>query len=132
MTIGCLGDVVFHVSSDVVLTMRSFSWNVNAKYATHLRHGAAALTEFTGLDAEKFTFEVTLSKYLGVDVQGALKQLMNYVKQGTTLPLVLGSKVYGTYRWVILQMAVKSRTFDGHGNLTEAVVTLSLQEYLRR
>lgn len=132
MTIGCLGDVVFHVSSDVVLTLRNFSWNVSAKYATHQRHASAALTEFTGLDAEKFSFEVTLSEYLGVDVQSAIKQLMLYTKKGTTLPLVLGSKVYGDYRWVILQMAVKSRTFDGRGNLTEAVVTLSLQEYQRK
>jgi len=132
MTVGCLGDIVFSVSSEYVKTLDKFKWSGSASYATHKRQGYHALTEFTGIDADKISFEVTLSKHLGVDVQGEISKLFTYERNGTTLPLVLGDKGYGKYRWVIQKHETNARTFDGRGNLIEAKVSIDLLEYLRR
>ena len=55
MQIGCLGDIVFKVSSDMVRTISNVTWSGSANYATHSRHMTDALTEFTGLDPDEIT-----------------------------------------------------------------------------
>ena len=52
---------------EVVETLDNMSWSGSARYSTHQRHGANALTEFTGLDPDQITFDITLSVELGVD-----------------------------------------------------------------
>ena len=58
--IGCLGDVVFTVSRDVVRTLDNMTWGGSARYATHERHLTNALTEYTGLDPDTITFDILL------------------------------------------------------------------------
>lgn len=59
--VGCLGDVIFTVSRSVVRTLDNMTWSGSARYATHERHLTNALTEFTGLDPDKITFDILLS-----------------------------------------------------------------------
>ena len=47
------------------------------------------------------------------------------------VPLVIGNKGYGKYRWSVLDHKMKMKTYDGRGNVTSATVSVSLQEYLR-
>ena len=65
--VGCLGDIVFTVSDRTIKTIDNVTWSGSARYATHQRHGTHALTEFTGLDPDKMSFDIVLSAYLGVD-----------------------------------------------------------------
>ena len=48
-----------------------------------------------------------------------------------SVPLVIGNKGYGKYRWSVLDHKMKMKTYDGRGNVTSATVSVSLQEYLR-
>ena len=50
---------------------------------------------------------------------------------GIAVPLVIGNKGYGKYRWSVLDHKMKMKTYDGRGNVTSATVSVSLQEYLR-
>ncbi|WP_298031706.1 phage tail protein [uncultured Dysosmobacter sp.] len=129
--IGCLGEVVFEVSSRTVETIDNVKWGGSARYATHQRHGMNALTEFTGLDPDTMSFEITLSAYLGVDPIAEVVKIWNYERNGIAVPLVIGDKGYGKYRWSVLSHEMTMQTFDIHGNVTSAKVTISLQEYLR-
>ncbi|MDO4541185.1 MAG: phage tail protein [Syntrophomonadaceae bacterium] len=131
MIVGCLGNTLFSVSSQTVKTLENFSWSGSARYSTHQRHAYHALTEFTGLAPDKITFDVMLSRYLGVDPMTEVVKIWNYERGGVALPLVIGNKAYGKYRWSILSHTMKAQTFDGRGNITSAIVNLSLQEYLR-
>ena len=106
--VGCLGDIVFTVSDRTIETINNVTWSGSARYATHQRHGTHALTEFTGLDPDKMTFDIVLSAYLGVD------PIAEVVK-----------------RWSVLDHKMKMETYDGRGNVTSATVSVSLQEYLR-
>ena len=132
MIVGALGDIVFKVSDETIETISKFKWGGSAKYATHQRHGTNALTEFVGIDPDKISFNIILSAYLGVNPQTELNKIWNAERNGTPLPLVLGEKGYGKYRWNIVNHSVSGQYFDSAGNLTQAEVSLSLQEYLRR
>ena len=110
--VGCLGDIVFTVSDRTIETINNVTWSGSARYATHQRHGTHALTEFTGLDPDKM-------------------KLWNYERGGIAVPLVIGNKGYGKYRWSVLDHKMKMKTYDGRGNVTSATVSVSLQEYLR-
>ena len=130
--VGCLGDIVFTVSDRTIKTIDNVTWSGSARYATHQRHGTHALTEFTGLDPDKMSFDIVLSAYLGVDPITEVVKLWNYERSGIAVPLVIGNKGYGKYRWSVLDHKMKMKTYDGRGNVTSATVTVNLQEYLRR
>lgn len=129
--VGCLGDIVFQVSDEKMETIDKAKWSGSARYATHQRHNTNALTEFTGIDPDRFEFEITLTHELGVDVMSELVKLWDYERKGEALRLVLGDKGYGKYRWNILEHSMVFENYDKWGNLYSAMVTIKLQEYLR-
>ncbi len=128
--VGCLGDVIFTVSRSVVRTLDNMTWSGSARYATHERHLTHALTEFTGLDPDKITFDILLSADLGVDPIAEVVKLWNIERSGRAVPLTVGTKGYGKYRWNIVKHEMKMKTFYGNGDVHTATVSVSLQEYL--
>ena len=129
--IGCLSDIVFTVSDATALTLDNWAWSGSARYATHERHLTHALTEFTGLDPDKITFDITLSADLGVDPIAEVVKIWNIERSGRAVPLTVGDKGYGKYRWNIIKHEMKVKATDKHGNVYAATVSVSLQEYLR-
>lgn len=129
--VGCLGDVIFTVSRSVVRTLDNMTWSGSARYATHERHLTHALTEYTGLDPDKITFDILLSAELGVDPIAEVVKLWNIERSGRAVPLTVGTKGYGKYRWNILKHEMKMKTFYRNGDVHTATVSVSLQEYLR-
>ncbi len=128
--VGCLGDVIFTVSRSVVRTLDNMTWSGSARYATHERHLTHALTEYTGLDPDKITFDILLSAELGVDPIAEVVKLWNIERSGRAVPLTVGTKGYGKYRWNILKHEMKMKTFYRNGDVHTATVSVSLQEYL--
>lgn len=130
-TVGCLGDVAFTVSDQVVRTLDNMVWSGSARYAVHQRHMTHALTEFVGLDPDKLAFDVLLSADLGVDPMAELEALWRYERTGEPVPLAVGSHCYGKYRWSLASHTVKTKAFDRAGDLHTVTVSINLQEYLR-
>ena len=128
--VGCLGDVIFTVSRSVVRTLDNMTWSGSARYATHERHLTHALTEFTGLDPDEITFDILLSADLGVDPITEVVKLWNIERSARAVPLTVGTKGYGKYRWNIVNHKMKMKTFYGNGDVHTATVSVSLQEYL--
>lgn len=132
MQIGCLGNIAFQVSSDVVRTISNVTWSGSANYNTHARHLTNSLVEFTGIAPDEITFDIVLSAALGVNPKTDINKIWEYERKGHTLPLVIGSKAYGKYRWVIKSHKIKMETFSGGGDLMSATVSISLLEYIKR
>lgn len=130
--VGCLGEVVFEVSAETVRTINNVVWSGKARYATHQRHLGNALTEFTGLDPDGMTFDITLSAYLGTKPMDELAKLWTYQRAGTPVPLVIGTHAYGKYRWSIVSHTMRLQTFTPEGDVITATVSVTLQEYLRK
>ena len=76
--IGCLGEMVFTVSEETILTLDNMTWSGSARYATHQRHLTNALTEFTGVDPDKISFEMVLSASMGIDPLQEVVKLWGY------------------------------------------------------
>ena len=131
MQIGCLGDIIFEVSDKVVKTIDKFKWNGSASIHTHSRHLDNSLQEFSGIEPDEITFTITLSKYLGADPLIDIVKIFDYERAGESVPLTIGSKAYGKYRWLIKSHKTTYEHYDRQGNVTSATVDLSLVEYLK-
>lgn len=130
MQIGCLGELIFSVSDSLVRTLNNMQWSGSARYATHQRHLKDALAEFCGLDPDKISFDLVLSAFFGVEPQVELNKIWQYERSGEAVSLVIGDKAYGKYRWNVVSHKIKMQHFDQRGNLLQATVSVSLQEYL--
>ena len=131
MLVGVLGEIIFEVSENQILTPDNIQWSGAARYGIHDRHLNNALTEFTGRDPDKISFDIYLASIFGVDPMGAIWQLFNYERAGTPLALTIGEHGYGRYRWNIISHSTTVQDTDGEGNLIAATIRLNLQEYLR-
>lgn len=130
--IGCLGDIVFEVSEDTVRTLDNMVWSGSARYAVHERHLTDAITEFTGLDPDKITFDIVLSEELGVDPMTEVTKIWDIERSGRAVPLTIGTKGYGKYRWTITKHEMRPKAHYRNGDIHTATVSISLQEYVRR
>ena len=130
--IGVLGSIVFAVSSRQIRTFDSLQWGSSARYAEHDRHLRSTLLEFTGIDADDMSFDMYFSVFLNVNPQAEINRLLLAERNGLAMRLVIGRRVYGRNRWVILNTDKTLEKFDGRGNLLVARVNVKLKEYLRR
>lgn len=129
--LGRLGEILFHVSDEVVRSLENIKWSGSARYAVHDRHCTNALTEFVGLEPDSFTFDITLTPQLGVDPMKEITQLFTYERDGEAVPLTIGDHAYGKYRWTVVKHEAKVKYTDKNGSIYVAVVSVTLQEYLR-
>jgi len=130
--IGCLGDILFTVSDSTVRTLENMKWSGSARYAVHDRHCTDALTEYTGRDPDAFTFDITFSAELGVEPIKEITQLFTYERSAEAVPLTIGEHAYGKYRWNIVKHDAKIKYTDKNGDIYVAVVSVTLQEYLKK
>ena len=130
--IGSFGDLVFSVSDKTVRTFDSMSWDFSADYATHDRHIKADLLEYIGPSIETISFSMVFSVFLGVNPLKEIRRLRNMVQSGYAQRLVIGGKVYGSYKWVMQKGTVDLKRFDRQGELWAASARVTLKEYPKR
>lgn len=131
MKVGCLGDIVFQVSDDVIKTFQKFEHSGSARLSTHNLQGRRGVVEYTGADPETVSLSFRLSKYLGVDPYFDLHRVENYCREGVALRLMIGTYQVGD-RWLIKSFKYTGERFDGRGDLIDASVSVSLLGYDRR
>lgn len=127
--IGTLGDIVFSVSRGQVKTFDGMKWDSSVQYATHNRHLKDPLLEYTGTDLDTISFTMVFSAFLGVNPIAEITKLLNAERSGQIMRLVIGSKAYGKYKWVITKTSKDLERFDNRGNLITAKVSVSLKAY---
>ena len=132
MIVGCLGKMVFEVSSETVRTVSNFQWKGKANTSVHKRHMLEPLTEFVGVQEDSISFELIASSSLGTNAMEECEKLWEYERNGTPVQLILGDHCYGKYRWLVQSHTVKAKTFDAYGNLDTVQISVSLIEYQRR
>lgn len=133
MTIGSFGSIVFSVSTSRMKTIRDLSRSGSADIQTHKRHLNSDLPEFTGSGLETITFNMRLSKYLGVsNPKTDLKRLISYEQNGTPQYFVLGSETFGRYKWLVSKHKVTYEHYDEAGNAVTLDVAVTLTEYPKR
>ena len=66
-----------------------------------------------------------------LDTLREIKKLRQYMRDGTPQPLAVGGYGYGKYRWSIVSYDAEIRRTTRDGEVLEAAVSLTLQEYLK-
>lgn len=130
--IGNFGDLTFKVSEKCIHTFDDMNWEFSAKYATHDRHIKADLLEYMGPEIESISFSMVFSVFLGVTPWKQIKKMRKMIRKGYAERLVIGGKVYGSYKWVMEKGTVELQRFDKRGNLWAAKVKVTLKEYPKR
>lgn len=130
--VGSFGNLVFSVSDRTVRTFDGMSWDFSANYATHDRHIKADILEYMGPEIEEVSFSMYFSVFLGVNPANEIEKLRKMVRNGNTDRLVIGGKVYGSYKWVMQKGSVTMKRFDQKGNLWVAEAKVTLKEYPKR
>ena len=123
--------IQFIVSREVFRTPKNMKWSGSARYATHERHNTHALTEFTGLDPDRFSFDILLTAEMGVDPLKEVVKIWDYQRNGEALGLAIGGKAYGKYRWTIKNHETKIEYTDKAGDMYAVELSVELLEYLR-
>lgn len=124
--------IIFEVTDDLIRTLNNFQWSGSARYATHNRHNTHAFTEFTGLDPDKISFDMTLSRTFGVEPMTELVKIWGFERNATAVSLVLGDKGYGKYKWNVVNHKMLAEHYDATGALLSVKVSISLVEYLNK
>ncbi len=133
MQVGYLGNskskLIFRVSTSQIKTLRDGKQSGSASISSHQRHIDTSLSEFVGLDAEQFTFNIRLSSYLGVSIENELETLRGFRDDGTIVKLVIGTKTYGRGKWLVKKLSETIEYTDASGNVTSVDVAVTLTEY---
>lgn len=131
MNVGSFGKLVFSVSPNKIETLTNLQRKGSANYSVHNRHGSSALLEFTGRPPEEISFEMTLSYNLGVNVLQQIDLIKSYTQKGAVHRLIIGKRVYGSYKWVISSYSVSYKYFGRQGKVVTAVVSVNMKEYCK-
>ncbi len=130
--IGSFGDTIFSVTRKQVNTFDKMKWNSSVKLSEHDRHLRDPLIEFTGTDADKISFSMYFSIFLGVDPLWEIGKLLAMERKGVINYLVIGSKRYGRHKWIISSTSKDLERFDNKGRMMIAKVTVNLVAYAER
>lgn len=127
--VGYLGTVRFIVRPGKIQTVSDFQWSSTAGIAEHERHMKRGKVEFTGMDAEDISFNMILSKYAGVSPMQQYNKLRKWQRNGTGLPLKIGTTSYGYYRWLIRTLKFNGERTGPDGEWATATVEVALKAY---
>ncbi len=130
--IGSFAKLAFSVSEKTVRTFDKISWKTSAKYATHDRHIKRDVQEFLGPEPGSVSFTMAFSVFHGINPLKEVKKLNKMVEKGITGRLVLGGKVYGSYKWVISEVSSEMERYDNKGNCWAATAQVTMKEYPKR
>ena len=135
MAIGNLGSLItFEVSTTKkktkVLTFSKLSQKVSGRYSTQNIISKKPKTEFLGPDLRTLNFDIKLSAMHGVKPRKTMEKIEKAVENGKAYTFVLGGTKIGKNKWVITSMSESFDTVYSKGELVEATLSLSLQEYV--
>lgn len=131
MAIGSWGSkIVFTVSDRKVLTFRDMTRTISADWATHSRIGLKDQVEYLRPALQKLTFTMELNALLGVRPRAMLDKLATCAEKGLVYPMVVGGRRVGKNRWRITNLSEAWETVLDRGELIQAKVTVTMEEYV--
>jgi phage protein U len=130
MPIGCLGDVMFTVSSREVRTFRDMKRTTKARYASHEIIGQKPILEYIGPDGEEITFSMQFHAALGVSPADETEKLREMCESGEAVFLVIGNHTVGQNQWVVESVGENVDTVDNCGRIIVTQVDVTIKEYV--
>ncbi|OBZ09107.1 hypothetical protein A8L34_22545 [Bacillus sp. FJAT-27264] len=129
--IGSLGPVVFVVSEGAIRTIEDFNRSSATRWAQHDIIGKKPKKEFLGPGVDSVTFSVRFSAAFGLNPRKELDRLTVLDRSGKAMPLIIGRKSVGVSLWIIANQSQDWSKLDSMGNVLDAQVTITLEEYVK-
>ena len=128
--VGCLGDVVFNVSGDYLLTPESISGSTGAEWAKHdSLHGKSA-SEYIGPKLKSYKIPLTLDARFGVPPRRTLETLQAMAEGSGVYWFVIGGRPVGDHPYKLHAVSDSWDNVLNDGALLQCKVSLELEEYV--
>ncbi|WP_227014025.1 phage tail protein [Paenibacillus psychroresistens] len=121
---------MFQVSADKIRTFDDFVRNNADRWESHEIIGQKPKKEFIGPGLDQITFNMRFDANLGVSPRKEMEALMVLSRNGKAAPLIIGGKALGVNKWIITGLVHKWKNIDNKGNLLQADLEISLEEYV--
>lgn len=129
MYIGYMGDIVFAVSAEHMLTPSGYERESSARWAEHGLLLRKPVSQFGGPGLEKLNFSIILDVDHGVSPEGQLKKLRKMRDTGAVFPLVIGGRPVAQNYWRMDSLKEGDCYWTSDGQLQQCIVQLQLTEY---
>ena len=127
--LGALGPMIFEVSGSKVQTLRNYKRKTRSRTATHdVIGGEKSVVEYVGGEPSEITFEMQLSRDLGVDIEEELLTLDSMVNSGVAYYFILGGEVIGYDRWYVTELGESVESMDRLTQKWLVTVDVTLKE----
>lgn len=131
MAIGNWGAaIVFNISELSSFTFKDTSRTVGSDWATHSRVGLKNQVEYLRPALQKMSFTISLDATLGVKTRDVIERMAAMSEHGEVHPFVVGCRRVGNYRWRITSISEAWETIYNRGELTNAKLDITMEEYL--
>ena len=124
--IGALGNIVFEASDKRIRTFRDFQRKRTVKFAEHLVLDGKPKLQYVGEGLDEISLSCAFSLSLGTSPADEIRALENL--KGEPQKLVVGPVVFGDF--VLEQVDEEWKRHDSRGRVLDAVVALTLKEYV--
>lgn len=111
-------------------TFENFKRELSANTENESVLGKKPKTEFLNPDLVSITFDVYFSAECGINVRKQLDNLRKCIENGCVDYLVVGGEKVGKNKFIIKSASEAWNTILSHGELVEATVSLTMEEYV--
>ena len=129
MYIGYMGDIVFAVSVDYMITPTNYERESEARWAEHGLLLRKPVSQFGGPGLEKLSFDIILDADHGISPAKQLKQLRKMRDTGAVFPLVIGGTPVTQNYWRLDSIKEGNCYWTPDGQIQQCIASLSLTEY---
>ena len=129
MYIGYMGDIVFVVSPDYMITPMDYERESAGRWTEHDLLMRKPVSQFGGPGLEKLSFSIILDAVHGIDVAEQLKKLRVMRDTGAVFPLIIGGKPVTQSYWRLDSIKETGNYWTADGRLLQCTPSLTLTEY---
>ena len=129
MYIGYMGDIVFVVSPDYMITPTDYERESAGRWTEHDLLMRKPVSQFGGPGLEQLTFRIILDAAHGIDPQQQLETLRTMRDTGAVFPLIIGGKPVSQCYWRLDSIKEAGHYWTADGQLLQCTPALTLTEY---
>jgi hypothetical protein len=131
MPIAVFKNKSFQVSSKKVYTFNNFSWGGDIQSEVQEKLNSKPSTYIKGIGLGNMGFEIPLKSSLALNPKKEIEDWEAIRDSLQPAIFILGSKPLGSNKWLLKSANVSNVFIDNKGNVTEAMLKLEFEEFVR-
>lgn len=122
--------IMFEVSENKLLNFSNFVRSNSVRFSKNDVLLKKPISQYIGPELDVISLDIVLKAQFGVDPKEEINKLVYLQRDGETISILVGTTLFGMFRWVIKSLNFQYTQIDNKGNCIEAKVSLSLEEYI--